>query len=32
MQNEWLTPLLVILGVMVLLIGSCFVLFWVEQL
>lgn len=29
MENRWLTPLLVTLGVMVLLVGGCFVtLFW----
>jgi len=28
MENRWLTPLLVILGVLVLLVGGCFVMFW----
>jgi len=28
MENRWLTPLLVILGVLVLLVGGCFVAFW----
>jgi hypothetical protein len=28
MERKWLTPLLLIVGVMVLLVGGCFVWFW----